>query len=256
VDDPVDVVAGRLRSAGCVAADDEAAALVTAAHDTGTLESWIRRREQGEPLPWIIGTMGFAGRTIFVDAGVYVPRFHSEELARRAASLLAPGGRAVDLCTGSGGIAAFLIAQAPRAMVVGVDIDPLAVACARRNGVVTVRGDLDRPLRSQTFDVVTSVAPYVPTGELSFLAADVLRFEPRLALDGGDDGLDLVRRVVHAAARLLGPGGWLLTELGGNQDRTLAPTLGASGFDDATPWYDEEGDLRGLAARAHGARHA
>jgi release factor glutamine methyltransferase len=99
--------------------------------------------------------------------------------------------------------------------------------------------------------VVTAVAPYVPTRELQLLPADVQRYEPRLALDGGADGLDLVRLVVQAGSRLLRPGGWLLTEVGGDQDRVLAPVLEAAGFDRSSPWFDAEGDLRGVAARSH-----
>jgi release factor glutamine methyltransferase len=241
----------RLTAAGCVAADEEADELLAAAPDDATLETWIRRRERGEPLAWITGTLEFCGHTMRVDPGVYVPRLQSEELAVRAATLLAVhGGRAADLCTGAGAIAAHLMAQAPAATVVAVDIDIRAVRCARRNGVLAIAADLDAPLRSQAFDVVTSVSPYVPTGELGLLPRDVLRFEPRISLDGGDDGLDLIRRIVVSAARLLRPGGWLLVELGGEQDRALSPTLVASGFRDADPWYDEDGDLRGLAAQA------
>ncbi len=99
---------------------------------------------------------------------------------------------------------------------------------------------------------MSAVAPYVPTGELGLLPADVQRYEPRLALDGGDDGLDLVRRIVVTAARLLRSGGWLLVELGGEQDKALAAALAASGFASSTPWFDEDGDLRGLAAQAAG----
>ncbi|HEV7761142.1 MAG TPA: methyltransferase domain-containing protein [Acidimicrobiales bacterium] len=260
-----DSVLDRLWAAGCVAADEEAEELWAAAPDDATVEAWLRRREQGEPLAWITGTLPFCGRTLRVDPGVYVPRYQTEDLARRAATLLAaataaaataaaaagPGAaRAVDLCTGAGAIAAHLRAEVPGAAVVGVDIDPLAVACARRNGVPAVQADLDRPpLRTAAFDLVTAVAPYVPTGEMAFLPADVQRYEPRRALDGGDDGLDLVRRVVAAAGRLLRrPGGWLLTEVGGDQHDLLRPALDAAGFGPATPWFDEDGDLRGLAA--------
>ncbi|HET7234825.1 MAG TPA: HemK/PrmC family methyltransferase [Actinomycetota bacterium] len=246
-------VVDRLMAAGCVAAAEEADELVAAAPDDDTLELWIRRREGGEPLAWITGVVRFGRHLLRVDPGVYVPRFQSEELARRASSLLAGrGGRAVDLCTGAGAIAAHLMAEAPAATVIGVDIDPRAAACARRNGVRTVLGDLDRPLRADAFDLVTAVPPYVPTGELRLLPADVGRFEPRLALDGGSDGLDLARRVVVSAARLLRPGGWLLMELGGEQDRVLSPTLAASGFGHPRPWFDEDGDLRGLEAQASG----
>jgi release factor glutamine methyltransferase len=239
----------RLTAAGCVAADEEAHELLAAAPGGDTLEQWVRRRERGEPLAWITGTMRFCGRVLHVDPGVYVPRFQSEELARRAASLLPARGRACDQCTGAGAIAAHLAAAAPPATVVGIDIDPRAVACARRNGVLALVGDLDPPLRPRSFDLVTAVAPYVPTESLRLLPTDVRRYEPRRALDGGRDGLDLVRRIVASASQLLQPGGWLLTEVGGEQDQALGPTLAAHGFRPAAPWLDEDGDLRGLAAQ-------
>jgi release factor glutamine methyltransferase len=114
---------------------------------------------------------------------------------------------------------------------------------------------LAEPLRSEVgFDLVTAVAPYVPTGELRLLPADVQRYEPRLALDGGTDGLDLVRRAIAAARRLLRPGGWLLVEVGGTQDKVLAPTLAEAAFDLVTHWWDDDGDLRGIASRAAGPR--
>jgi release factor glutamine methyltransferase len=245
-------MADRLAAAGCVAAIEEAALLVAAAPDEDTLEAWVRRRETGEPLAWITGTTTFGGRPLRVDPGVYVPRPQTEGLARRATDLLtvSRSRRAVDLCTGAGAVAAHLAAEVQRASVVGVDVDRRAAACARRNGVVTLVGDLDRCLRPGSFDVVTAVAPYVPTPDLRFLPADVQRHEPRLALDGGPDGLDVVRRVVASAARLLRPEGWLLVELGGDQDRMLGPTLAEAGFTRVAPWFDEDGDLRGLAARA------
>jgi release factor glutamine methyltransferase len=243
-------VADRLRAAGCVDAEAEAQELVAAAPDDDELERWLDRRTRGEPLAWITGIARFCGRTIHVDPGVYVPRPQTEELARRAAALLPEsGGRAVDLCTGSGAVATHLIAEVPTTTVVGVDIDPRAAACARRNGVPTLLGDLDDALRPSSFDVVAAVAPYVPTGELELLPADVQRFEPRRALDGGEDGLDVVRRIVEAAARLLRSGGSLVVEVGGEQDRALEPTLAAEGFEPGIPWFDEDGDLRGLSAR-------
>jgi release factor glutamine methyltransferase len=243
-------VTDRLVAAGCVAAAEEAAEILAAGPDDATLETWLRRRENGEPLAWITGRMVFCGRTVAVAPGVYVPRLQSEELARRAARLLAGGQpRAVDLCTGAGAVAAHLAAEVPTAAVIAVEVDAVAVACARRNGVLALRADLGGALRSHVFDVVTAVAPYVPTAELRFLPADVQRHEPRLALDGGADGLDVVRRVVEAGAWLLRPGGWLLVEVGADQDRALGPTLAACGYDAGDRWYDEDGDLRGLVAR-------
>lgn len=244
-------VAARLASAGCVAPRAEAAEIVGAAPDAAAVEAWVTRRERGEPLSWITGTALFCGRRVHVTAGVYEPRTQTEELARRAAALLPPGGVAVDLCTGSGAIGAHLRAEVPGAVVVGTDVDVSAATCARRNGVHAVVGDLAGPLRpTRGVDVVTAVAPYVPTDALGLLPTDVLAHEPRRALDGGPDGLSLVTRVVAAAARLLRSGGWLLAEVGGDQADRLAPVLRAGGFGGVSRWYDTEGDLRGIATRS------
>ena len=240
---------GRLRRAGCVAAEEEAAHLIEAAPDVATLERWVERREQGEPLAWITGSVDFCGRRLHVDPGVYVPRAQSEELARRAAAALAPGQWAADLCTGAGAIAAHLMETVPGAVVVGTDLDPVAAGCARRNGVPAVVGNLGDPLRGGVFDVVTAVVPYVPSSEMRFLPADVVIYEPIVALDGGPDGLDVVRAAVAAAARLLRGGGRLFMELGGDQLERLAPTLAEAGFDQVTAWADEDGDQRAFVAR-------
>lgn len=243
-------VVDRLLAAGCVAAEEEADELLLAARDVRTLEAWVRRREHGEPMAWITGTLTFCGQTLYVAPGVYVPRHQTEELARRAAALLPPRGLAVDLCTGAGAVAVHLQTAVPKGRVVGVDIDMGAARCARRNRVQVVVGDLDEPLRPRSgVALVTAVAPYVPTAAIALLPADVQRYEPLRSLDGGPDGLDLVRRVVAAAARLLRPGGWLLAEVGGDQDEALAPALSAAGFTTVTPWHDDDGDLRGFAAR-------
>jgi release factor glutamine methyltransferase len=248
---PVSAVVARLRAAGCVAAEEEAHELLTAAPDGEALEAWLNRREHGEPLAWITGRLEFCGRWLHVAPGVYVPRIQSEELAQRAGRLLPDRGRAVDLCTGAGAIAAHLAAEVPTASIIGVDLDPQAVACAASNGVTAMVGDFDLPIGPDgSFDVVTAVPPYVPTNELRLLPADVQRYEPRAALDGGADGLEVARRVVSAAARLLAPCGWLLIELGGDQDEALAPELAACGFGNAESWRDEDGDLRGVAAQA------
>jgi release factor glutamine methyltransferase len=245
----VAAVVARLEAAGCLAADEAAADYAALAPDEATLEAWLRRREQGEPSAWITGTMVFCGRPLHVAPGVFVPREQTEELARRAAGLLPVNGRALDLCTGAGAVGAHLRAEVPTATVVGVDLDERATRCAGRNGVAAMVADLDAAIGpGTTFDVVTAVAPYVPTADLRLLPADVQHYEPRLALDGGVDGLDVVRRVVAGAARRLRPSGWLLIEVGGDQDEALAPTLAAHGFGAVTTWCDEDGDLRGLAA--------
>jgi release factor glutamine methyltransferase len=242
-------VLGRLNRAGCVAADEETDELLAAAPSRDTLQTWTARREHGEPLAWIVGQTRFLGRVVHVAPGVYVPRAQSGELARRAAEHLPAGGRAADLCTGSGAIAVHVAATNPAAAVVATDRDRTAVSCARRNGVHAVVADMDRGLCSGAFDLVCAVTPYVPTGAMDLLPADVTRYEPLGALDGGDDGLDLVRQLAAGAARILRPGGWLLTEIGGDQDLLVAPILTARGFGRLTFWRDEDGDLRGVEAR-------
>ena len=216
----------RLRAAGCVAAEEEADEMLAATTDPTTLDQWVARREDGEPLAWIVGATTFCGIRLRIDPGVYVPRPQTEDLARRAVALLPTGGRALDLCTGAGAIAAHLAATDPTATVIGTDLDERAARCARRNGVTSVVADLAEPFRrTARFDVMTAVAPYVPTAAIALLPSDVQRHEPLLALDGGDDGLDLVRRVVRAAGELLRPGGHLLVEVGAGHDVALAEPL-------------------------------
>ncbi len=243
----VEQVTARLAAAGCIAAAEEAGELVAVGADAGALDAMVARRELGEPLAWIAGRTRFGGHAVRVDPGVYVPRPHTEELALRAVAAVPARGRALDLCTGCGAVAVVLAAVANVA-VMGLDADPAAVECARRNGVAAIHADVGEP-PAGPFDVVTAVPPYVPTAGLPLLAADVLRYEPRLALDGGDDGLAVTRRVVAAAVAVLRPGGTLLLELGGDQDGALLPLLVSAGFDRIAVWRDEDGDLRGVTAR-------
>ncbi len=246
----IDSVVARLAAAGCVAPDDEARELLHDAPDTAALEARLARREAGEPLAWITGRATFGGVVLHVAPGVYVPRAQSAELARRAAGVLPARGVGVDLCTGSGAVAAWMQHAAPEAFVVGVEVDPVAARCAATNLGHVVVGDLAAPLHlSGLVDVVTAVAPYVPTSERRLLPADVQRHEPVRALDGGDDGLTVVRRVVADATTLLHAGGHLLLELGGTQDRALAHDFERHGFSRVEPWRDEDGDLRGVHAR-------
>jgi release factor glutamine methyltransferase len=218
------------------------------------LSALVERRLTGEPLAWITGSVEFCGRVLVVDPGVYVPRWQTELLAQRALTRLPEGGVAVDLCTGCGAIAAVL-ASRPGARVVATDVDPRAVACARRNGVDALVGDLFDPVPSLapgSVDVVTGVVPYVPTGELSLLQRDTFTFETPLAYDGGPDGCAFLRRAVAGAAAVLRPGGVLLLELGGDQASLLAPDLDA--FGEVEVLRDEDGDVRGIEATAPAPR--
>lgn len=245
----VDIVS-RLAASGCVAAEEEAAALVTAADgDRVRLEALVARRGNGEPLAWVVGWATFCGVRVGVHPGVYVPRWQSEPLARRAAELLPGGGVAVDLCTGTGAIAAVLQAAAPSATVLATDVDPAAIACARQNGVDALLGHLDEPLPPSLLgavDVMSAVTPYVPSDELHVLPRDVVAFEPLRALDGGVGGLELLSPVVACSTRWLRPGGWLLLELGGDQAATVAGQMAAAGFGAIAVLSDDDGDDRGI----------
>ena len=242
----------QLARAGFIAAAEEARELLArAAGDGALLEELVARRLTGEPLAWITGTVRFCDVDVRVDRGVYVPRWQTEALARRAAERLPARGAAIDLCTGSGAVARVLMAARPGARVVASDIDERAVACAAANGVAVYRGDLFEPLPHGLLgnvDVVVAVVPYVPTPELPLLQRDTFTFESRLAYDGGDDGTDVLRRVLREALRFLRPGGSILLELGGEQAARLGDDLERLGYTDAVIIVDEDGDPRGLEA--------
>jgi release factor glutamine methyltransferase len=242
-----------LELAGCVAADEEAEELLLAAAALGApVDDLVARRVTGEPLPWITGSTTFCGLRVRVDPGVYVPRWHSEAMARRAAEGLPDAGLAVDLCTGAGAVAAVLRHRRPRATVLATDLDPLAVACARSNGVVALLGDLDAPLPPALrghVDVLTAVVPYVPTEALHLLPRDTLAFEPVVALDGGPGGLRLLAEVVARGATWVRPGGVVLLEVGGDLAAPVADLLDAAGITPEEVLADEEGDDRAVVGR-------
>jgi release factor glutamine methyltransferase len=246
-------IARTLAAGGFVDPEGEAAALIEAAGDgTGAIDDLVARRLGGEPLAWIVGWVSFCGLRVRVDRGVFVPRSHTEALARRAAELLPGDGVAVDLCTGCGAVAAVLRSAHPNATVLATDVDPAAVANARRNGVDASLGDLDGPVPSGMagrVDVLTAVVPYVPTEELHLLPRDVLEHEPRRALDGGPGGTAILVRAAAAAGRLLGPSGIVLLELGGDQAAGIATALEEEGLSDVKVLRDEDGRDRAIEAR-------
>ena len=226
-DPPPDVVA-RLRAAGCVFAEDEARLLIAAARDSAHLDVLVARRAEGLPLEQVVGWADFCGLRIAVDPGVFVPRRRTEFLVGQAVALGRQLGKArtvvVDLCCGSGALGAAVAAALAGVELHAVDVDPAAVACARRNvaafGGRVHQGDLDEPLPADLrrhVDLLLANVPYVPTGEVGLLPAEARLYEPRAALDGGVDGLDVLRRVAAAAPRWLAPGGHLLLETSDRQ---------------------------------------
>ena len=228
-------VVDRLRTAGCVFAEDEAALLVAAAAGPAELEELVARRAGGLPLEHLLGWAEFRGLRIAVAPGVFVPRRRTELLVQQAAALAPHPAVVVDLCCGSGAVGAALLAELPAIELVAADIDPGAVACARRNveprGGRVVLGDLDGPLPAGLrgrVDVLVANAPYVPTGAIALMPPEAREHEARVALDGGADGLDVQRRVAAVAPRWLAPGGHLLIETSeGQAARTAAAVAGA-----------------------------
>ena len=226
---PQSGVIERLRAAGCVFAEEEAALLAAAATD-GELEALVRQRVSGLPLEQLLGWAEFCGLRVAVDPHVFVPRRRTEYLVRQGAKLVRAGksGEAgpagglpvvVDLCCGSGAVGAALAALAGPLELHAADIDAAAAACARRNllplGAEVHEGDLygalpDR-LRGRV-DLLAVNAPYVPSGMIGTMPPEARLHEPRVSLDGGPDGLELQRRVAAAAPEWLAPGGHLLIE--------------------------------------------
>jgi release factor glutamine methyltransferase len=227
-------VATRLRAAGCVFAEDEARMLISAAGSAGELEGMVDRRAAGLPLEQVLGWAEFCGLRIAVEPGVFVPRRRTEFLVREAVTLAEPEDIIVDMCCGAGAIAAALAAAVDRAEVHAVDIDPAAVRCARRNVPGHVyQGDLYQPLPGRLrgrVAILTANVPYVPSGQVSLLPAEARAHEPLVALDGGADGLDVLRRVAAGAPAWLVPGGQLLIETSERQAAHAAAAFAGSGL--------------------------
>ena len=246
---PPELVA-RLRAAGCVFAEDEARLLVAAAPDAAALAGMVDQRAAGTPLEQVLGWAEFCGLRIVVDPGVFVPRRRTEFLVGHAVALARQAGRArtvvVDLCCGSGALGAAVAAALPGVELHAVDVDPAAVACAWRNvepfGGRVYEGDLDQPLPAELHgqvDLLLANVPYVPTEEVGLLPAEARLHEPRAALDGGEDGLDVLRRVVAAAPRWLAPGGHLLLETSERQAAVAMAIVGRAELVARTASSDE-----------------
>jgi len=225
-----------LRAAGCVFPEDEAQLLISAAQTPADLATMLERRADGLPLEHVLGWAEFCGLRIAVDPGVFVPRPHTEFLVGQAVALAPPEAVVVDLCCGAGAIGAAVVASLDRAELHAVDIDPAAVRCARRNVPANARvyeGDLYEPLPADLrgrVDVLVANAPYVPTDSIQLMPREARDHEPLLALDGGADGLDVVRRVTAAAPLWLAPGASLLIETSERQAEQAVETAAGNGL--------------------------
>ena len=215
--------------------------------ELGAFRDLVRRRADGEPTAYLTGRREFFGRAFRVDPRVLVPRPETEVVAEAALAALPEEGRALDLCTGSG-VLAVTLALGRRARLVATDLSPGALEIARENArslgaeITFLEGDLDGPVApGERFDLLVSNPPYVPSGEIEGLSREVRR-EPRLALDGGPDGLALIRRIVALAPSRLAAGGTLVLEMHETHRETLPRLCREAGFARA----EARADLAGL----------
>lgn len=223
-----------LRSAGCVYAEDEAR-LLFEAFTADALTSAVARRVAGTPLEQVLGWAEFCGLRIIVESGVFVPRRRTELLVELAA--LTRPRVVLDMCCGSGAVGTALANELGGTRVHATDIDARAVHCARRNleplGGAVHEGDLfvavPQELRG-AFDAVVVNAPYVPSDEISAMPSEARDHEPRVALDGGPDGLDVQRRIAAEVRDWLTPTGHIFVETSGRQAEESVRILTDVGF--------------------------
>lgn len=234
--DDFDVVVRRLRAAGCVFAEEEAALLLESASSPADLEGRVERRVAGEPLEYVVGWAGFHGLRVSVLPGVFVPRRRTEFLVDSAVRFGAPGSVVLDLCCGTGAVG-LAVHRVLRGTLYAADVDPVAVACARHNlaadAAGVFEGDLFGAVPSSLIggvDLLLANVPYVPTDDIALMPPEAREHEARVALDGGPDGLDVLRRVAASAADWLAPGGRLFTETSERQAPIAAAVLSGAGL--------------------------
>lgn len=209
----------KLRIAGCVFAEEEAELFISEAQTLDSLYEMVNQRIMGSPIEYVLGWSEFCGNRIAVEPGVFVPRRRTEFLVHQAVELSKPGIKVVDLCCGSGAIGVAIAKALGWIELYSSDIDPTAVRCAVRNatshGGQVFEGDLYKPLPSRLhgkIDLLVANTPYVPSDQIKLLPREARIHEPKVALDGGVDGLDIQRRVAKEAPLWLTEGGHVLIE--------------------------------------------
>jgi release factor glutamine methyltransferase len=228
-----------------------------------SLRALTARRVRREPMAYILGEREFWGLPFKVTAAVLVPRPDSETVIEAAVALMPDRTRALrilDLGTGSGCLLLTLLKEFPLARGVGLDASLDALAVARANAedlgvadrAILTLGDWRQPgwidLLGGPFDLVVSNPPYIEAAAIDGLMPEVARYEPRLALDGGADGLAAYRVIIAAGPRLVAPGGYFLVEGGEGQSIEIAGLFSATGLDSVTPFKDLAGIERVVAA--------
>ncbi|HSF36166.1 MAG TPA: putative protein N(5)-glutamine methyltransferase [Nocardioides sp.] len=256
-------VAARLRAAGCVWAEDEAALLEQAASSAEDLERLVARRVAGEPLETVLGWVEFLGRRLVVAPGVFVPRRRTELLARLTVDRAgrAPGRPVVvEMCCGVAPVAAALetALDAAGADVHACDVSATALDCARSNSPSATLhlGDLYDALPARLAGrvaVLAANAPYVPSDRVADMPPEARDHEPRVALDGGADGVELHRRLAADAVRWLAPGGVLLVETSREQAGLTTGAMATAGLVTAVETDDDVGGCVAVGVRPDGS---
>ena len=233
----MDDLEDELRASGSVFAEDEARLLTESATSEAELDSMVRRRTSGEPIQQIVGWAEFCGLRIKVEPGVFLPRQRTEFLVERAIALGGRGGTLLDICCGTGAIGVAVATGLGRADLHATDIDPAAVRCAAENvsevGGRMYQGDLYEPLPRSLrgrFNLILANAPYVPTGELHLMPREARLHEQPVTLDGGEDGLDIQRRLITEAPGWLANDGRLLIETSDRQAEATMETMRGAGL--------------------------
>jgi release factor glutamine methyltransferase len=225
--------------------------LLAAAPDEATLHDMAERRATGEPLEQVVGYADFAGIRVRLRPGVFVPRVRSELLVTLAAEAAKPGDTVVDLCCGSGALGLAVRHRIPDIALYAADVDPAAVRCARENLSDVYEGDLFTPLPAHlrgAIDVLLANVPYVATRHIPLLPAEARDHEPRTALDGGDDGLEVFRAVAARAAEWLAPGGIMFSEITEAQVDAATTAAGEAGLTSEVT-HDEDREATVITAR-------
>ena len=201
-----------------------------AAAEEEAFERMVARREQREPLQYILGSQSFMGFSFKTDSRALIPRNDTEALCEEALRHIRPGDRVLDLCTGTGALGIAVKKLCPKAIVTATDISEAALSLAEENArslqadVRFLQGDLFAPVAGEEFEVIVSNPPYIPEALRGRLQAEVEK-EPALALFAGEDGLDFYRRIAREAPARLAPQGWLCLEVGDGEAEAVAALL-------------------------------
>jgi release factor glutamine methyltransferase len=207
------------------------------------LSALVARRQDGEPIAYIVGQREFFGLPFRVSPAVLIPRPDTELIVELALERLAPRARLLDMGTGSGAIAVSVAHTRPDALVTALDVSAEALAVARANAAANgtavrfLRSDWFAALGDEEFDLIASNPPYIASGD-AHLAQGDLRFEPSAALTDFADGLAALRTIIQGAPAHLVPGGWLLLEHGYDQAAPVRALLSDAGYEEVQSWRD------------------